>query len=125
MHKESSSSVRIFYPRLNRAEVIQLLSQGLSKLQAELPLEQVVLFGSYAKGNYTVGSDVDLLIIYRGDPLPGAYRVVKKVLNIPRLEPHLYTEDEYRRLKPTLDRMSADGIVLFCWEEEKSFESGH
>ena len=125
MHKESSSSVRIFYPRLNRAEVIQLLSQGLSKLQVELPLELVVLFGSYAKGNYTVGSDVDLLIIYRGDPRPGAYRVVKKVLNVPRLEPHLYTEDEYRRLKPTLDRMSADGIVLFCWEEEKSFEIGH
>jgi predicted nucleotidyltransferase len=117
--------VRIFYPRLSRAEVIQLLSQGLSRLQAELPLERVVLFGSYAKGNYTVGSDVDLLIIYRGDPRPDAYAVVKKVLNVPRLEPHLYTEDEYRRLKPTLDRMSADGIVLFCWEEEKSFESGH
>jgi len=125
MHKGSSSSVRIFYPRLNRAEVIQLLSQGLSKLQAELPLERVVLFGSYAKRNYTVGSDVDLLIIYRGDPRPGAYAVVKKVLNVPHLEPHLYTEDEYRRLKPTLDRMSADGIVLFCWEEEKTFEIGH
>ena len=32
---------------------------------------------------------------------------------VPRLEPHLYTEDKYRKLKETVDRMTADGVVLF------------
>jgi len=117
MHKRSSSSVRVFYPKLDRTELVQILSQGLRDLRAELPLERVVLFGSYAKGNYTVGSDVDLLVIYRGTPKPRAYAMVKKALNVPRLELHLYAEDEYERRKEILDRMSAGGIGLFPSEE--------
>jgi len=114
MHKRSSSSVRVFYPKLDSTELVRILSQELKKLTARLPLVRVVLFGSYAKGNYTVGSDVDLLIIYQGDPQPSsAYATVKSTLNIPRLEPHLYTKSEYRILKETIDRMSAGGIVLF------------
>jgi len=113
MHKRSSSSVRVFYPKLDSTELVRILSQELKRLTPRLPLVRVILFGSYAKGNYTVGSDVDLLIIYQGDPQPSAYATVKSTLNIPRLEPHLYTESEYRILKGTLDRMSAGGIVLF------------
>jgi hypothetical protein len=119
MRKRSSSSVRVFYPKLDRTELVRILSQGLRELNAKLPLVRAVLFGSYAKGNYTVGSDVDLLIIYRGDPEPNAYAIVKRILNVPRLEPHLYTEDEYRKLKGTLDRMLAGGVVLFPSENGK------
>lgn len=113
MHKRSSSSVRVFYPKIDRTKLLQILPKQIKELDAKLPLVQVILFGSYAKGNYTVRSDVDLLIIYQGDPQPSAYAMVKSTLNIPRLEPHLYTESEYRILKGTLDRMSTGGIVLF------------
>lgn len=113
MLKRSSSSVRVFYPKIDRTKLLQILSKQLKELGAKLPLVRVVLVGSYAKGNYTVRSDVDLLIIYQGDPQPSAYATVKSTLNISRLEPHLYTESEYRILKGTLDRMSAGGIVLF------------
>lgn len=113
MRKRSSSSVRVFYPKLDRTELLRILSHGLQELEAKLPLVRVVLFGSYARGDYTVGSDVDLLVVYQGLPQPNAYATVRKLLNVPRLEPHLYTEDEYRSLKETLDRMSARGIVLF------------
>jgi len=113
MRKKSSSSVRVFYPKLDRTRLVRILSQGLRELNPKLPLVRAVLFGSYAKGGYTVGSDVDLLIIYQGDPQPSAYATVKKILNVPRLEPHLYTEDEYRKLKGTVDRMTVDGVVLF------------
>ncbi|MGQ9477637.1 MAG: nucleotidyltransferase domain-containing protein [Candidatus Bipolaricaulia bacterium] len=55
-----------------------------------LPLALVVLFGSYARGNYTtVASDVDLLIVYKGEPREGAFALVKEELALPRLEPHL------------------------------------
>ena len=43
--------------------------------------------------------------------------MVKKALNVPRLELHLYAEDEYERRKEILDRMAADGIGLFPSEE--------
>jgi predicted nucleotidyltransferase len=66
MQSRSSSSVKIFYPTLSQAEVVSCLRAGMRELEKQLPLVYVALFGSYAKGNYTVGSDIDLLVVYRG-----------------------------------------------------------
>ena len=118
MRKGSSSSVRVFYPEFDRAEIIQILSERLRELKKRLPLVQVTLFGSYAKGNYTVGSDIDLLIVYAGEERPDAYALVKQTLGLPRLEPHLYTEAEYRQARDKLTKMSEGGVVLFRKGEE-------
>lgn len=112
MQRRSSSSVRIFYPEFDKEGVLRILTERLKSLEAKLPLVRVVLFGSYAKGNYTVGSDVDLLIVYRGEARADAYALTKEILDIPRLEPHLYAEKEYQRMKETISQMSEGGIVL-------------
>lgn len=74
MQKRSSSSVKVFYPEFNQSDLLQTLKERIEGLNKELPLIKVILFGSYAKGNFTVGSDVDLLIIYKGvqDRMPTA-----------------------------------------------------
>lgn len=119
MRKESPSSVRIFYPKFDKEELIQKIKKKIEKLARELPLALVVLFGSYAQGNNTVASDVDLLIVYRSKERKDAFAIVKKTLDIPLLEPHVYSEDEYERLRGIIDRMIADGVVLFsCMEAE-------
>lgn len=105
--------MRIFYPKLRRAEVLAQLRAGIPALASQLPLSKVVLFGSYAKGNYTVGSDIDLLLVYRGEARPDAYALAKRILALPWLEPHLYTEREYQALSTILERMTRDGIVLY------------
>ncbi len=112
MQRRSLSSVRIFYPEFDREKLLQILSERLKELEAKLSLVRVVLFGSYAHGNYTVGSDVDLLIIYSGEARADAYAIAKRILDIPRLEPHLYTEKEYKKMKGTISKMSEGGIVL-------------
>lgn len=58
----SSSSVRVFYPKYSRADVIRILREGVRELAGVLPITRVVLFGSYARGTYTVASDVDLFV---------------------------------------------------------------
>ncbi len=113
MQKESSSSVRIFYPRFNREELILNLKNKLGSLARQLPLRLVILFGSYAQGRYTVASDIDILVVYKGEERSDAFRIVKRSFDIPLLEPHVYSEDEYRRLKESIDRMTADGVTLF------------
>ncbi len=117
MQRESSSSVRIFYPKFDKKELIQKLKKKIEELAGKLPLSLVVLFGSYAQGNYTVASDVDLLVIYRGKERKDAFATVKKTLEIPLLEPHVHSEEQYEKLKPTIDRMIADGVVLFFLEK--------
>jgi hypothetical protein len=79
-----------------------------------------VLFGSYAKGNYTVASDVDILVVYKGEERTDAFVKVKKTLDIPLLQPHVYSEREHQALKETLGRMTAGGVVLMDAAEEEA-----
>jgi hypothetical protein len=81
-------------------------------LKEKLPVKRAVLFGSYAKGRHTIASDIDLLIIYSGKPRRDAYELVKRTLNIRRLEPHIYSEGEYRQVEMTVERMIRDGISV-------------
>ncbi len=90
----------------------------MARLRALLPVRRVVLFGSYASGRHTVGSDVDLLVVYDDPPRADASALVKRALEIPRLEPHLYTASQAEALAATLARMAAGGIVTFAQEPE-------
>ncbi|MCS7141108.1 MAG: nucleotidyltransferase domain-containing protein [Candidatus Nitrosocaldus sp.] len=40
-----------------------MIRSRMDELRDALNVRLVVLFGSYAKGNYTVASDVDLLVV--------------------------------------------------------------
>lgn len=113
MLKKSSSSVRIYYPKFDREWLIRRLKERLGALEVKLPLQLVVLFGSYAKGNYTVASDIDLLIVYKGQERKDAFAIVKKTFSVPRLEPHVYSEGRYEGLKGIISKMIENGIVLF------------
>lgn len=64
-----------------------------------------------------MGNDVDILVVYRGQKREDAYAVVKKVLHIPGLEPHIYMEEEYGRMKRTLSKMIEGGVVRFSKDE--------
>jgi predicted nucleotidyltransferase len=112
MLKKSSSSVRVFYPKLSREELIRAIRKNLGELRKRLPLLLVVLFGSYARGNYTVASDVDLLVVYKGEQKEEAYAIVKKTLDIPHLEPHVYSQREYEGAKDAIKNMIKDGVVI-------------
>jgi hypothetical protein len=104
--------VKVFYPPFNLEGLLALLRQRLPALQGQLPLKRVVLFGSYAKGRQTVASDIDVLVVYTGRPRADAYELVKRMLNIRRLEPHVYAEEEYEHARIVVERMIRDGISV-------------
>lgn len=118
---KSSSSVQVFYPEYNREEVLRLLNRGVETLRARLTLLLVALFGSYARGDYTVASDIDVLVVYGGRPREDAYSAVKKSLDLGGVEPHVYSESEYREMRGTVDRMLRDAVTLFRAE---GFDTG-
>ena len=113
MPKESSSRVKIFYPRYSRAELVKRIQGRLAALAEMLPLKRVVLFGSWAKGKATAFSDVDLLVVYADPPREDAYQIVWKSLDIRGLEPHVYSQQEATERKRSLKQMAEDGILLF------------
>ena len=98
MPKKSSGSVKVYYPKYDREELLALLKERLAELAESMPIKLAVLFGSYAEGRQTAASDIDLFIVIEGDR-DEAYRKIYDKLCIDNLELHLYTVEEYERMK--------------------------
>lgn len=113
MPRKSSSCVRIFSPRHSRQEVVDLLLERLPLLDQRIGLLRVVLFGSYAKGNHTAFSDIDLLVVYRDPGRPDAFSVVKKTLSLRGLQPHVFPESEFADVLAAWQKMTRGGVELW------------
>lgn len=48
---------------MDKNEVIELVRKYKNLLKGEVDFDKVYLFGSYAKGNYTQDSDIDVAIV--------------------------------------------------------------
>lgn len=107
------SSARISYPDRTREEVLTSLREGVAELADRFPVEKAVLFGSWATGRFTVASDVDLLVVYRGERRSDAYGEIRRAVDVRGLEPHPVPEAEYARRRDHFDRMTADGVVVY------------
>lgn len=106
--------MKIFYPRWTREELLQRLRTGLRTLAQEVPLEEAYLFGSWARGQALPGSDVDLLLIYRGPLREDLHLRARRAFPGLPLELHAYTQEEKEILEPLLGRMLEGAILL--WE---------
>jgi predicted nucleotidyltransferase len=53
----------------------RVVERWIDVLREEIDLESVWLFGSRARGERREGSNVDLLVLTRGDPEPDRQRV--------------------------------------------------
>lgn len=109
------AQVRVTYPSLSRAEVVERLRKGYASLERRLPVSRIILFGSYAKERYTAGSDIDIIVVYRGRGRDDAYKTVVNEMRLPRLEARVYTEEEFNALmagSPRFAEELAKGILI-------------
>lgn len=113
MRVRSFGTVKIASSRHSRDEVIRLLQESLPRLRERLPVMRVVLFGSYATGRAAVGSDIDVLVVYRGPEREDAFAAVHDAVPLTGLESHVYSEVEAERVSDVLERMVRDGLVLY------------
>ena len=82
-----------------REELLQQVTEFVRELKAKLPVEDVYLFGSLARGGLHEGSDIDLCIVGAfPERLP--YRILKiiKMTRLP-IEPVVYTRQEFEQMK--------------------------
>lgn len=110
--------VKVAYPSLTRAEVVERLRKASVNLGKKLPVVKVVLFGSYAQDRYTAASDIDVLVIYRGQKRDQAFKLVMDEVRLPRLEPRICTEEEFNSLLTESPRfakvLAEEGITIFA-----------
>lgn len=103
MLKPSSTSVRIFW--LDSQAVMEKLGVVARRMKARHPeIEEVLLFGSLARGEAVPGSDADLLVILSSASQPFMERIPRylPVGSPVGVDVFPYTREE-------IDRMLAEG----------------
>jgi uncharacterized protein len=65
---------------VNRDTLIKNLQEAMPELVAKFGVLHLDLFGSFARGEASPGSDVDLLVTFQGEPTFAAYMGLKEEL---------------------------------------------
>jgi uncharacterized protein len=99
MREPSSPSVKVTFT--NREQILTALRNLIQEWTQQHPeLEQVILFGSYARGDYFPGSDVDVLLILEKSYQSFLNRIPKFLpIQFPvAIDIFPYTRDEVQRM---------------------------
>ncbi len=112
----SYDTVRIEYA-VPKKRVEKALELYLERIRSKIQLSQAILFGSYAKGNYS--SDIDIAIV--ADHLPQnetvRYALLKESILGRDLQPFAYTVAEWREMAETKSGFQQDilkhGKILY------------
>lgn len=89
-------------------ELIGSVEEFAQRLKKELPVREVYLYGTFAKGEVHEGSDIDLIII--GDFRERFFDRIGKILDLTDLpiEPLVYTPEEFEELKTSQNPFITD-----------------
>ena len=117
--KEYLPSVRIRF--LDRGKILRELKElSLTLKKERKDVISIILFGSLAKGNYTGGSDADIIIIVKHsqkDLVERIFEFRKYFLNcsIP-VDILVYTEEEIKKMQHEgfIDSVMKEGVNLIC-----------
>jgi len=125
IRRKSFGSVVVY--SVDRVAVEEALDRFVTACREREEVLAVVLFGSFARGGFGVGSDVDLLLILRESPLPfpdriPLYRPVDFPIDVDVLP---YTLAEIRAGQPLAEEALRTGRILWRREgvDEKTFSS--
>lgn len=97
----------------------EIIEDYLEELKPEIKIEKAILFGSYAKGNYRIDSDIDLAIF--SDSFEDMDRVesIKLLSKIARryrgidLQPIAFTSQDYQERLGIVEDVLRTGIEVY------------
>lgn len=106
------------------------LQEVAARVRDYLPVERIILFGSYARGDAHQDSDLNLCIViappgreaveeWRAKSWPDRARELKRAVDIPGivLDPYIFTRGELDNLReeehPLVVRILEEGRVLY------------
>lgn len=100
----------------NNDRIENIVKTYAELLMRELNVSSVYLYGSYAKGNYSEDSDIDVAVVgesFEGDPVEDTLklmRIRRKVDN--RIEPHPFKVSDFDLSNPYVQEILRTGIKI-------------
>lgn len=100
----------------DRLEVEKIVKEYAELLKQEVSLDQVYMFGSYAKGTYNDNSDIDIAVVARdftGDRFEDSLKLRKLRRKIDcRIEPHPIKSENFDMTNPFIREIVDTGIRI-------------
>jgi len=93
---------------------LDLLSKAISPIADELGLQRVIVFGSYARGEQSESSDIDL-VIDSGGALKGGklFSAIYKIDNVIPLNTDIFELSEVKNPSETYSAIMREGVVIY------------
>ena len=93
---------------MDKTDVINIAQRYASAVKTNYSYIRIILFGSYAKGNYNEDSDIDIAIVFKDysnllDMQLELMRLRRKIDS--RIEPHPFRESEFEKSNPVVNEI--------------------
>ena len=100
------------------AKVKRVISECIKELKRNnIPIDNIILFGSHAKGTSKKFSDIDLLIvspIFKGDRIEDKNKIRKYILKVSsEIEVIPCSREEFKKRTPFIEEILNHGIKIF------------
>jgi len=83
----------------DREKIYEQLKEFAHLLKTKHKVKKVYLYGSFARGDFNEGSDIDLIIVGEfEDKMPQRINKIFNLTSLP-IEPLVYTEAEFEQMK--------------------------
>jgi uncharacterized protein len=100
---------------MDRKDALDIAQKYADAVKLKYDFAKVILFGSFAKGNFSEDSDIDIAVILKDytnyiDTQVDLMRIRRKIDS--RIEPHPFREEEFNISNPLVFEIVKYGAVL-------------
>ncbi len=106
-------------------ETNKIVKRFINLIIEKFNLKKIIIFGSFARGDYHKGSDLDLIIV--GEFKERFIDRIGKIIELNdsdlEIEAMVYTEEEFQKMiqerRPFIEQVLEEGIVVYEKKEHK------
>lgn len=103
----------------------KIVKRFLNLIIKKFNLKKIIIFGSFARGDYHKGSDLDLVIV--GEFKERFIDRIGKIIELNKsdleIEAMVYTEEEFKKMikerRPFIEQALEEGVVVYEKKENK------
>jgi predicted nucleotidyltransferase len=100
---------------MDKTDALKIAMQYADVIKNSFDYKRIILFGSYAKGNFNEDSDIDIAVVFSdyANRADRQFELMKLTRNVDsRIEPHPFRENEFELSNPMVNEIVKYGKEL-------------
>jgi predicted nucleotidyltransferase len=97
---------------MDKTEIIRKVNEYASAVNREFGAAEIYLFGSYATGNFSIDSDIDIAVVF--NEIENIFDIQLELMRLrrkidSRIEPHPFRKSDFDRSNPIVNEILNHG----------------